>query len=126
MFLPVPFGVSDITRLMHKLTIAFSGSNYPELIKLKQEVSKRHKDIKIEKANLETLPGAVEPLSVLGVTLSIIAENSVAIVGDWLYGLLKAKSPDAMIELHIDGVKVRSREEITAVLEKRLKAGKKL
>jgi hypothetical protein len=111
---------------MQKLTLAFSGSNYPELVKLKQQLSKRHKQIKIDKANLETLPGAVEPLSVLGITVSVEPDNSVVIVGEWLYDLLKTKSPDAMIELQINGAKVSSREEITSVLEKRLKPRKNL
>lgn len=107
---------------MHQLTIAFSGSDLAELKNLKQQISKKHPEIKVQKANLETLPGAIDTLSVLGVTISVMADDIPQVVSTWLYDLLKKGSPEAKIALHINGVRVSSPQQVETIVKKQVSA----
>ena len=119
MYLPV---IHSITHLMQKVTIALSGSDYEALNRLKQQLSKKHADVKVEKANLENLPGAIGNLSILGITVSVVSEPIASAIGGWLYDAIKKAAPEAKIEVHINGKRVSARDQIQSVFDK--KAGK--
>ncbi len=110
---------------MQKVTISLSGAEHEILTRLKQQLSKKNPGIVVQKANVESVSSTSGTISILGLTIQVTADELAPTVTDWLYEALKKAPPEAKIDLQINGSRVRSRDELHKLLEKRTNSREK-
>lgn len=102
-----------------------SGTDLAELKRLKENLPDGHPGIRVQPATLETIPGAIETLSILGVTIQIVSGIAAQVAAAWLYDWLKTKPAGAGMELRINGVKADPAEDLERLLKKKVKVPEK-
>jgi hypothetical protein len=111
------------------ISIAFIGKDRLALTSIKKNMPKS-KEISVESAELESVPGVIETLSVLGVIITVVGGVVSQVAGAWIYDFFKEKKGKKGIEVYVNGNPVTTRQEIYSVLaamerKRKRKHGKK-
>ena len=97
--------------MSQQINISFISKDKEQLAALKKAFP-NSKDVKVESAELESIPGAIETLSVLGVTISVVAGIVSQVAGAWIYELFKKKKGKNEVEVFVNGNRVATKEDI--------------
>lgn len=97
--------------MKNKINFTFISKDRKHLDKLKSDFTS-NRDLNVESIDLQSVPGAIETLSVLGVTITILGGVVSQLIATWVYDLFKKKKNSADVELFIDGNRIKTKEQL--------------
>jgi hypothetical protein len=98
------------------INVSFISKDKKKLGEIKKEVQKK-KEILVDNIELQSIPGAIETLSILGITISILSGVIAQVAGALIYDLFKKNKSKKDLVVYINGNQVSSKEEIYQLLE---------